>query len=138
MHFHYSSRIYGDLAALRVCPHKSVRTQQHAAEIPRHHNAHIGQTGFLKHIEHRHSASALRLAVVGVASCVLVTQDISIDIVPCLAVLRAYALDERNSFVSSLYRRNVPDKFAFLFNKAVLRFLINGLVAHSRPFKIRI
>ena len=63
-HAHELGRFHGQTGSTRVGAHKTARTQKRAAEIARHHAAHILQATSAQHVEHGRTRGPLRLAVV--------------------------------------------------------------------------
>ena len=66
LHKHDLSGFERGFCSLGIGADKSARSEEHAAEIARDHNANVVNLVFENNVKHRHSGSSRRLAVVAV------------------------------------------------------------------------
>ena len=111
------------LGALRIGAGQSARPQQHAAEIPRHHAADVGDLLPLKNVQHGLASRALRLSVVGVAHGAALPQEVAPAVVPRVVIPLFHLLDAGAGLLLRLHPPDVADEAGALFHKLALRGL---------------
>ena len=121
-----------------VCSDKSARAEESTAEIPCCDNNAVRQLLLEKNIEDRYARRTLRLAVIGVAANLSVTQNISIDVVCCVPMLGFYFIDKGNRLVLSCDRLDIADKSRLFFDKFVICGFADGSVFHRRLLSDRL
>ena len=92
-HAHELGRFHSQMGSARVGAHEAARAQKRAAEIARHHAAHILQAAAAQHVKHGRARSTLRLTVVASALPAR-TQHPCVHVVPGQGVRLANLGDE--------------------------------------------
>ena len=116
---------------MRIGTDKSAAAKQYTAEIACNDHAHIGKPTLLQHIENRHTSRSLRLAVVGISGNIVLTEDVSVDIVLSLAVLCLYGIDELDCFVICFNRGDIADELRTFFNEGGFGRFRNCEIIHN-------
>ena len=86
-HIHSFSSIAGNRSAMGIRSYKTSAAEKNSAEIACYNNADIGKSTLLQNIENRHTCRTLRFAVIGISGNIVVSEDIGVYIMLCLAML---------------------------------------------------
>ena len=103
-------RLNRNFCSFGISAHKTANPKKRSAEIPRDHTANVGKLRAVYHVEHRHAAGSLRLAVVAGTAYLPLPQGIGINVVGGVAVFCPHFVNKGNGFVLALYRSNMSDK----------------------------
>ena len=93
-----------------ICPDKSAGAEKRAAEISGCNNNTVGQILFKKNIKHGYPCRALRLTVIGIPSSLTVPEDVGVDIVGRIPMLRFYLIYKGDRLILSCDGLNIADK----------------------------
>lgn len=124
----------GVLGSLGIGPGQSPGPQQHAAEVPCHHAAYVGDALPLEHVQHGLARRALGLPVVGVADHAALLQQIAPAVVAGVVVALLHLLDALPGLCLGLHPPDVADEAGSLLRERALPvFKGHPIGGHGRP-----
>ncbi len=103
-----------------ILRYTSPSAEQDSAEVSGYNDADIGQTSLFQDVEHRHTGSALRFAVVRIPGNIILSEDIGVNVVFSLAMLGFYGIHEFHSLVIGGDGGDIADKLRVFLDKRVL------------------
>ena len=126
--------IQGVLSALGIGPHQAPSPQQHPAEIPGDHTAHVLHALPLEHVQHGLARRALGLPVVGVTDHAALLQQIAPAVVAGVVVALLHLLDALPGLCLGLHPPDVADEAGSLLRERALPvFKGHPIGGHGRP-----
>ena len=113
------SSVAGKRSRMGIRSYKTAASKQNTAKVTGYNDAYIGKASFLKDIKYRNSGCSLRFAVIGVTGNIIFPENICVNVMLCLAVLRLNGIHEINCLIVSSYGSDITDKFRSFFDKGV-------------------